>query len=383
MIELDGIRRDYGDFVLDVSFRVGDDELVTLLGPSGSGKTTTLRIIAGFERSERGSLTIDGRDISALPARRRDIGYVFQDYTLFPHLDVAENIAYGLRVFGVPRVERGRRVEELLELIGLPGFGPRAVHTLSGGEQQRVAVARALARRPRALLLDEPFSSVDSERREELLEYLLRLQRNFSIPTVFVTHSRTDAMAISDRIVIMKEGRVDDDGSPRRLYESPASVYTARALGPAIFLDAARTRMVRPEAVELLGGCGEVGAAVDGPAGEREADTGRGRGDNETAARGPDGEGEAEAGRKRSDNETPARGPDGEAETSSSSTPADIPVDTEIDGVVLRSIYRGAWFEHRVDTGYGTIAVIDDAACSEGEPVRLRIPAGRVVNVRR
>ncbi len=337
MIELNDIYRNYGDFELEVSFRVADDELVTLLGPSGSGKTTTLRIIAGFERAERGTLTIDGRDISALPARRRDIGFVFQDYTLFPHLDVAENIAYGLRVFGIPRAERRHRVEELLELIGLTGFGPRAVHTLSGGEQQRVAVARALARRPRALLLDEPFSSVDSERREELLEYLVRLQRNFSIPTVFVTHSRTDALAISDRIVIMKEGRVDDDGSPRRLYESPASVYTARALGPAIFLDAAGTRLVRPEQVELLGGCG--GGRIT------------------------------------------AGGPGGGTETSSSGTPREIPVDAAVGGTIARSIFRGAWYEHRVETEYGTIAVIDATACTEGERVRLRIPSEDVVNI--
>ncbi|MFW5797589.1 MAG: ABC transporter ATP-binding protein [Spirochaetota bacterium] len=354
MIELSGIRREYEDFELDLSFRVSDDELVTLLGPSGSGKTTTLRIIAGFEYADAGTLTVDGRDISRLPPRERDIGYVFQDYALFPHLDVAENIAYGLRVHRVPALERRRRVEELLELIGLPGFGPRPVHTLSGGEQQRVAVARALARRPRALLLDEPFSSVDPERREELLEYLLRLQRSFSIPTLFVTHTRGDALAISDRIVIMREGRIDDLGPPRRLYDAPASSYTARALGPAVFLDPEGTRMVRPERIEITGIADPNGREAGSP--------------DDVAL----GHGHEHAGCATS---APPPASAGEG------PPTEMPLDTPVDGVVVRAIFRGAWLEYRVETTFGTVPVIDRAAFSIGDAVRLRIPGEGVVRL--
>lgn len=236
MIEVQDVRRDYDDFSLSLSFSAGDNEIVTLLGSSGSGKTTTLRIIAGFEALDSGRILIDGVDMARVPAQQRHIGYVFQDYTLFPHLNVEQNVGYGLRAARVPVAERRRRVQELLEIVDLRQFGGRAVQTLSGGEQQRVAVARALARQPRALLLDEPFSSIDTELREDLRRHVVTAQRTLSVPTIFVTHSRGEALSISDRIVVLRAGRIDDQGSPDQLYERPTTAYTAGFLGRANIL---------------------------------------------------------------------------------------------------------------------------------------------------
>lgn len=236
MLQVQEIRRRYDEFELNVSFEVHEAEILTLLGASGSGKTTTLRIVAGFEHAESGRILIDGKDIQGVPAQQRNIGYVFQDYTLFPHLSVAENIAYGLRARNTPSGTRKKRVAELLELVGLDEFGPRAVQALSGGEQQRVAVARALACDPRALLLDEPFSAIDTERREELRRQLIKIQRRLGIPMIFVTHSRNEALYISDRIVVLQKGIVVDSGTPEQLYERPRCVYSARFIGRANIL---------------------------------------------------------------------------------------------------------------------------------------------------
>ncbi|AFG38635.1 ABC transporter ATP-binding protein [Spirochaeta africana] len=233
MIQIEQVQRRYDDFSLEVDFSVGRDEIVSLLGSSGSGKSTTLRIIAGFEPLDTGRVLVDGQDISGLSPQRRRLGLVFQDYTLFPHLNVEQNVAYGLRAQGLPRAGRARRAAELLELVGLQGFGPREVQTLSGGEQQRIALARALAPEPRALLLDEPFSAVDTERREELRRYVIRIQRELRIPMIFVTHSRSEALSISDRIVLLAEGRIVETGAPRDLYLRPRTAYAARFLGRA------------------------------------------------------------------------------------------------------------------------------------------------------
>ena len=217
MIRLEAVRRRYSDFELSVDFEVGEGEIVALLGSSGSGKSTTLRIIAGFESIDSGRLMVDGRDLTALPARRRGIGFVFQDYTLFPHLNVAQNVGYGLRAARIPRVQRERRVEELLTMVGLGQFGTRAVQTLSGGEQQRVAVARALARPPRPRVRDAAFSALDPALREGVRRSLVAVQRALRIPTVFVTHSRSEALAVADRIVILRDGRVVEVGAPEIL----------------------------------------------------------------------------------------------------------------------------------------------------------------------
>ncbi len=256
MIELRAITRRWDSFTLNVSCTVGDGEFVTLLGHSGSGKSTTLRILAGFETADSGSIMLNGEDITHRSPQTRQIGYVFQDYTLFPHLSVGENIAYGLRVQNVTPREQQRRVDELLGLVGLSGFAPRDVHTLSGGEQQRVAVARALAPRPRALLLDEPFSAIDTERRETLRDHLLRIQRELQLPTIFVTHSRSEALYLSDRIIIMRNGAVEDEGTPERLYQQPATEYAATFLGKATLFalpEAPGQQMIRPEHVRIHG----------------------------------------------------------------------------------------------------------------------------------
>ena len=258
MLEVQAIHRHYAEFDLNVSFEVQDGEILTLLGASGSGKTTSLRIVAGFEHAESGRILVDGKDIQGVPAQQRNIGYVFQDYTLFPHLNVAENIAYGLRARHTPSSMRSRRVAELLELVGLDDFGSRAVQTLSGGEQQRVAVARALACEPRALLLDEPFSAIDTERREELRRQLVKLQRRLGIPMIFVTHSRSEALYISDRIVVLRNGTVVDSGTPEQLYERPRCEYSARFIGRANILKGedigarnGATYLIRPEHLRL------------------------------------------------------------------------------------------------------------------------------------
>lgn len=237
MIRMEQVKRRYPDFNLEVDLTVTRGEIVTLLGHSGSGKTTTLRILAGFEKCDHGRIMLNDEDMTSTPPQNRDLGYVFQDYTLFPHLDAGANIAYGLRVKKVPPPDRRRRVRELLHLVGLEGFEDRPVQTLSGGEQQRVAVARALAPSPRALLLDEPFSAIDTERRESLRRHLLRIQRELQIPTVFVTHSRTEALFLSDRILVLRDGMVEDQGTPEELYERPRTEYAARFLGSVNILD--------------------------------------------------------------------------------------------------------------------------------------------------
>lgn len=258
MLQVQELRRRYDEFELNVSFEVQDSEILTLLGASGSGKTTTLRILAGFEHAESGRILVDGVDIQHVPAQRRNMGYVFQDYTLFPHLNVAGNIEYGLRAHHVSKAHRNERVKELLTLVGLEGFGARMVQTLSGGEQQRVAVARALACDPQALLLDEPFSAIDTERREDLRRRLIRLQRRLHIPMIFVTHSRSEALFVSDRIVVLRQGLVVDQGSPEQLYERPRSEYSARFIGRANVLPgdvlgkgSASRYLIRPERLRL------------------------------------------------------------------------------------------------------------------------------------
>jgi spermidine/putrescine ABC transporter ATP-binding subunit len=217
--------------VRDVSLAIAPGELLTLLGPSGCGKTTTLRMIAGFEEPDAGGIVIGERDVTNLMANERNIGFVFQNYALFPHLSVFENVAYGLRVQKRPEAEIARAVGDVLALVGLAGYERQAPHQLSGGEQQRVALARAIVFRPRVLLFDEPLSNLDAKLRVQMREEIRDLQKRLGVTTVYVTHDQEEAMAISDRIAVMDRGEIVQVGSAEALYHSPASEFVARFIG--------------------------------------------------------------------------------------------------------------------------------------------------------
>ncbi len=252
MIELSNLTKAYPEFTMEIDLIVERGELVSILGPSGSGKTTSLRLIAGFEQPDSGSVVVDGRDVTRRPPAERKIGYVFQDYTLFPHMNVAENIGYGLRVRRQDSTVIEARVEELLRLMELPGYGRRAVQTLSGGERQRVAIARALAVDPILLMLDEPFSSIDEVLRRDLRREIVRLQKELGITVLFVTHSRQEALSISDRVAILREGRLVQFDTPRKLYTQPSNGFVARFVGEANILHHdGQTVMLRPEQLEI------------------------------------------------------------------------------------------------------------------------------------
>jgi putative spermidine/putrescine transport system ATP-binding protein len=223
--------------VKDFSLGIDKGEFVSLLGPSGCGKTTVLRMVAGFEQPSSGSIRVEGRDLVGLKTNQRNIGMVFQAYALFPNLTVAENVAFGLKVAGMGKAEAGSRVAEMLELIGLPDLGARYPFQLSGGQQQRVALARALAPRPRVLLLDEPLSALDAKIRVSLREEIRALQRTLGITTVFVTHDQEEAMAMSDRVVVMRDGRIEQVGTPFEIYNYPASRFVASFVGTLNLLE--------------------------------------------------------------------------------------------------------------------------------------------------
>jgi thiamine transport system ATP-binding protein len=243
----------------DVTLDVADAEVVTVLGPSGSGKSTLLRVIAGLQRPEHGRVTLDDRDLAAVPPYRRGVGLVFQDLALFHHLDVWGNVAFGLRMRGAAREEIERRVRELLELIGLPGFERRSIATLSGGERQRVALARALAPDPRVLLLDEPLGSLDRRLRDRLLEDLDTLFGELRVTAVYVTHDQAEAFALGDRVAVMREGEIVQTGTPDELWAQPGDEDVARFLG----LNVRDGTAIRPEAIRVRPvGDGERGEGV-------------------------------------------------------------------------------------------------------------------------
>jgi putative spermidine/putrescine transport system ATP-binding protein len=237
-VRVEGLRISYGatQVVKGVSLSVGAGEIVSLLGPSGCGKTTTLRAIAGFADPDAGSIEIHGRDVTEVPPNRRDIGMVFQGYALFPHLTVAENVAYGLRMRKLPKAEIAPRVARALDLVKLAAFADRRPKQLSGGQQQRVAIARALVIEPRVLLLDEPLSNLDAKLRHEMRVELRRLLKQTHVASVFVTHDQEEAIILSDRIVLMNDGRIEQQGTPREMYDRPRSLFAASFLGQANFL---------------------------------------------------------------------------------------------------------------------------------------------------
>ena len=232
-LEFKAVRKTFGSNValesLDLAVQPG--ELITLLGPSGCGKTTALRIAAGFEFADSGTVSVAGHDMSNTPAHKRNMGMVFQSYSLFPNLNVADNIDFGLRTRKVTSVERVRRVDEMLELVELGKFRDRYPHQLSGGQQQRVALARALAVEPQVLLLDEPLSALDAKVRTTLRDEIRRIQTEVGITTLFVTHDQEEALAISDRICVMSHGRIEQLGTPTEVYRRPTTAFVARFVG--------------------------------------------------------------------------------------------------------------------------------------------------------
>jgi thiamine transport system ATP-binding protein len=242
-----------GTAALDgASLELADGETVALLGPSGSGKTTLLRVLAGLETPASGSVTLDGEDLAGVPPHRRRIGLMFQEHVLFPHLDVAGNVGFGLRMARLPRRRIAARVDELLELVGLPGTGGRAVQTMSGGEQQRVALARALAPEPRALLLDEPLGSLDGPLRERLLDDLRAVFDRIGLTVLYVTHDVGEAFALGHRVALLRSGRVVQVGTADELWSRPCDEWAARFLGirNVVVADGRRV-VVRPEAVRV------------------------------------------------------------------------------------------------------------------------------------
>ena len=259
---------DGAGIVDDVSLEVAAGERLALLGPSGAGKSTLLRVLAGLERPSSGRVLADGADVTALPAHRRGIGLVFQDAALFPHRTVAENVGFGPKVAGLPRGEQAARVEEALALVGLAHAGDRDVTTLSGGEAQRIALARALAPRPSALLLDEPLGALDGPLRLRLQEELRELFERLSLTVVHVTHDVGEAFALGDRVAILRGGRVAQVAPPETLWAHPADDWVARFLGMRnVVRDGDRATVTRPDAVRIGPGTGAtvVSADRDGP----------------------------------------------------------------------------------------------------------------------
>jgi putative spermidine/putrescine transport system ATP-binding protein len=255
-IRLVDLAKRYGDVhaVDGVSLDVRRGEFFTMLGPSGSGKTTTLRLIAGFELPDAGRVELAGADVSRVPPYARDVNTVFQDYALFPHMTVAENVAYGLRVKGVPKAERRARAGEALEMVRLPDVGARKPAQLSGGQRQRVALARAIVNRPRVLLLDEPLGALDLKLRQEMQSELKRIQSEVGITFVYVTHDQEEALAMSDRLAVFDQGRIIQVGAPAEVYERPATEFVAGFVGTSNVLRRGERRFtVRPEKIRLLG----------------------------------------------------------------------------------------------------------------------------------
>jgi putative spermidine/putrescine transport system ATP-binding protein len=257
-VRLTNVRKTFGDVVAveDLTLDVLPGEFFTMLGPSGSGKTTTLRVIAGFELADAGTVELHGVDVTRSPPYERPLNTVFQDYALFPHMSVAENVAYGLRVTGVGRQERRKRAAEALEMVRLPDVGGRRPIQLSGGQRQRVALARALVNRPRVLLLDEPLGALDLKLRQQMQFELKSIQRELSerITFVYVTHDQDEALTMSDRIAVFSDGRIEQVGTPGDVYERPANEFVASFVGTSnVIRRDGLTYTVRPEKVRLLG----------------------------------------------------------------------------------------------------------------------------------
>jgi putative spermidine/putrescine transport system ATP-binding protein len=254
-IRLSGVSKRYGAVVAvaSVDLEIPRGEFFTLLGPSGSGKTTTLRMIAGFEEPDSGTVELGGRDVTALPPYDREVNTVFQDYALFPHMTVAENVEYGMRVRGVAKEERRKRAAESLEMVRLGGYGERKPGELSGGQRQRVALARAIVNRPQVLLLDEPLGALDLKLREQMQTELKTIQQEVGITFVYVTHDQEEALTMSDRIAVFNDGLIEQVGAPAEIYERPGNAFVAGFVGVSNLLERDGERFtVRPEKISLV-----------------------------------------------------------------------------------------------------------------------------------
>jgi putative spermidine/putrescine transport system ATP-binding protein len=240
--------------VAGIDLEVERGEFFTMLGPSGSGKTTTLRMIAGFEDPSAGTIELAGEEVSDVPPYERAVNTVFQDYALFPHMTVGDNVAYGLKVAGVDKAERGRRRDEALEMVRLPGYAERKPGELSGGQRQRVALARAIVNRPKVLLLDEPLGALDLKLREQMQVELKTIQGEVGITFVYVTHDQDEALTMSDRIAVFSDGRIEQVSPPRELYEQPVNEFVAGFVGVSNVIERGGERVtIRPEKIHLLG----------------------------------------------------------------------------------------------------------------------------------
>lgn len=261
-IRFEKVSRHFGDVkaVDAVELEIKDGEFFSMLGPSGSGKTTCLRMIAGFDRPTSGSIFLYGQEVSNLPPFERDVNTVFQDYALFPHMTIEDNIAYGLMIKGVAKAERMNRVKEMLDLVRLPGFGYRKPSQLSGGQRQRVALARALINHPKVLLLDEPLGALDLKLRQQMQVELKNIQREVGITFIFVTHDQEEALTMSDRIAVFSQGKIEQVGTPSDVYESPSTPFVAGFVGTSNLLSGETVKRVaglegtfsiRPEKIHL------------------------------------------------------------------------------------------------------------------------------------
>lgn len=262
-ITVRGANKHYGDFAAldNIDFDVPSGSLTALLGPSGSGKSTLLRSIAGLDNPDSGTITINGRDVTGVPPQRRDIGFVFQHYAAFKHLTVWENVAFGLKIRKKPKAEINKKVDDLLEVVGLSGFHTRYPAQLSGGQRQRMALARALAVDPQVLLLDEPFGALDAKVREDLRAWLRRLHDEVHVTTVLVTHDQAEALDVADRIAVLNKGRIEQVGSPEDLYDRPANSFVMSFLGPVAKLNGI---LVRPHDIRVGRNADLARAAAEG-----------------------------------------------------------------------------------------------------------------------
>jgi putative spermidine/putrescine transport system ATP-binding protein len=277
-VRFEGVSRHFGEVraVDNVTFEIADGEFFAMLGPSGSGKTTCLRLIAGFEQPTAGRILVHGRSMEGVPPYERDVNTVFQDYALFPHMTVGDNVAYGPMIKGVPRAERERRAAEMLEMVALTGMSGRKPGQLSGGQRQRVALARALINQPSVLLLDEPLGALDLKLREQMQVELKAIQRRVGITFIYVTHDQGEALSMSDRVAVFNHGRVEQIGTPTEVYEHPASAFVAGFVGVSNMLDGATAAgitgqpgafSIRPEKIRMAPPGSDVPAdchAVDG-----------------------------------------------------------------------------------------------------------------------